>query len=496
MKTTLLDQRRAGLLLHPTSLPGKFQGGDIGPAAFQFIDFLADSGCTVWQMLPLGPTHDDGSPYQCLSVNAGNSAMISLDWLIDRGWLDLSQLTETDDSPDFRVQCLTLAFQSFNEIKEPDDRNAWDVKLKQFINHQSSWLQDYALYRVLKTVHHDSAWNNWPEALVHRQKTALRNAQRIYAKQIAQIEFEQFVFFTQWAELRSYAHQKGIKLFGDMPIFVSFDSSDVWASRENFLMDKDGHCEYVAGVPPDAFSDTGQLWGNPLYDWHYLESTGFEWWVQRFDTQLALFDLIRVDHFRGFEACWHIPADEQSAINGEWEKCPGEALLNVLNKTFESLPLVAEDLGVITDEVIQLRDQFLLPGMKILQFAFDGDSRNLYLPHNHQQRCVVYTGTHDNDTTLGWYLSLDDHSKHFFHDYIGENESAILDMPWILNRMAIASVANLVILPMQDILSLDSSHRMNVPSTTEGNWSWRFEWNQLWPSLSTDLNKLIKLYNR
>ena len=492
IEPTLLEQRRAGLLLHPTSLPGSFLGGDIGPEAFRFIDFLADSGCSVWQMLPLGPTHEDGSPYQCLSVNAGNPLLISLDWLVDHDWLDLSQLEIPRDSAEYRTQCLKLAFQKFSNKND----KAWAKNLKVFTKKQANWLNDFTLFMVLKEVFDDVSWNEWPVALTHRTNKALKEARIKYAEQIAQIEFEQFVFFTQWSELRAYAHERAVKLFGDMPIFVSFDSSDVWACRENFLMDKDGQCEFIAGVPPDAFSDTGQRWGNPLYDWDYLQSTKFDWWVQRFATQLELFDIIRVDHFRGFEASWFIPADEETAIIGEWVKTPGKELLQVLNENFKSLPLVAEDLGVITDEVVELRNQFSLPGMKILQFAFDGDSRNLYLPHHHEKRCVVYTGTHDNDTTLGWYLALDENSKRFLHDYLGVDEEAYLDMPWVLNRMALASVSNLAILPMQDILSLDSSHRMNEPSTTEGNWSWSFEWEQLWPSLSTDLNKLIKLYNR
>ncbi len=492
IESTLLEQRRAGLLLHPTSLPGPYQGGDIGPEAFRFVDFLADSGCSVWQMLPLGPTHEDGSPYQCLSVNAGNPSLISLDWLVDRGWLDLSQLHMPVDSPGFREHCLKLAGQNFATRND----EAWNGKLQIFSQKQQSWLNDFSLFMVLKSIHKDASWNEWPKALTHRKKQALKEARIKHAEQIAQIEFEQFVFFTQWGELREYAHNNGVKLFGDMPIFVSFDSSDVWACRENFLMDKDGQCEFVAGVPPDAFSDTGQRWGNPLYDWDYLQSTQFDWWVQRFATQLELFDIIRVDHFRGFEASWFIPAEEETAIIGEWVKTPGKELLQVLNENFNSLPLVAEDLGVITDEVVELRTRFSLPGMKILQFAFDGDSRNLYLPHHHEQRCVVYTGTHDNDTTLGWYLALDENSKRFLHDYLGVDEDAFLDMPWVLNRMALASVANLAILPMQDILNLDSSHRMNEPSTTEGNWSWKFEWDQLWPGLSSDLRKLVKLYNR
>lgn len=492
IENSLLSKRSAGVLLHPTSLPGPFHGGDIGSEAFRFIDFLADSGCSVWQMLPLGPTHSDGSPYQSLSVNAGNAMLISLDWLANKGWLDDSKFTNSQNSSNFRSECLKQAHQNF--ITRNDTH--WNKKLKKFIKKQKAWLHDYALYIVLKNNNEGLPWSEWPLEFANRNKKALKKVSVDFADQIALIQFEQFIFFTQWNELRDYAHQHKVQLFGDMPIFVSFDSSDVWASRENFLMTKEGECEFVAGVPPDAFSDLGQRWGNPLYDWDYLQSTNFDWWIQRFATQLELFDLLRIDHFRGFEACWYIPAEEENAINGEWVEIPGAALLTALYKHFKSLPLVAEDLGVITEKVIKLRKQFNLPGMKILQFAFDGDPRNLYLPHHHEKGCVVYTGTHDNNTTRGWYDKIDSGSKYYLHSYLGVDENAVLDIPWIMNRMALSSVANLAILPMQDILCLGSEHCMNVPGTTEGNWQWRFNWEQLWPGLSDDLKKLIAIYDR
>jgi 4-alpha-glucanotransferase len=488
----LLDQRRAGILLHPTSLPGPFVGGDIGHAAYRFIDFLADSGCSVWQMLPLGPAHLDGSPYQCLSVHAGNPLLISLDWLVDKGWLDFSNVHEPRDFSSFRTKCLNSAYHSFVE----ENNAEWNKKLKVFAEQQAAWLDDYALFIVIKQQQNGNPWNEWPEPFVQQDAAAMHGAQIQYADHIAQIEFEQFIFFTQWHELREYAHSKDVYLFGDMPIYASYDSADVWACRENFLLDQNGNAEFVAGVPPDAFSEQGQRWGNSLYDWNYMQSSNFEWWTQRFATQLELFDLIRIDHFRGLEACWQIPADEETAINGKWVRSPGRELLQVLNKNFKSLPLIAEDLGLITEEVIKLRKEFSLPGMKILQFAFNGDRKNPYLPYNHERECVVYTGTHDNNTTLGWYQQLGKQEKCYLHDYLGAQESDTLDMPWVMNRMALASVANLAILPMQDILSLDASHCMNVPGTTEGNWLWRFDWEQLWPGLSSDLKKLIEIYGR
>ncbi len=491
-KNNILDKRRAGILLHPTSLPGSYAGGDIGHSAYRFIEFLSNSACTVWQMLPLSPTHSDGSPYQCLSVHAGNPLLISLDWLVDKGWLDLEKINAPKDSKKFRLKCLNKAHKHY--LKDND--KTWHKKLDDFKKQHNIWLDDYTLFIAIKRSQQGKSWSEWPEALAQRNQQALVAARKEYAEPILQIEFEQFIFFTQWHELKDYARQHNVKLFGDMPIFVSYDSADVWAQRENFLLNKKGEALFVAGVPPDAFSEEGQRWGNPLYDWQYMQSNNFDWWKQRFAIQLELFDLIRIDHFRGFEACWQIAADEETAIKGQWVKTPGAALLKELFKTFKPLPLVAEDLGLITEDVNKLRKDFSLPGMKILQFAFDGDSANQYLPHNHEISSVVYTGTHDNDTSLGWYQSLDKSARLQLHEYLGFQEFDQLDMPWVFNRMALSSVANLAILPMQDILSLDTLHRMNMPGTTKGNWQWRFEWQQIWPSLSTDLKKLINIYGR
>lgn len=489
---TILNQRSAGVLLHPTSLPGDYAGGDIGPDAFRFIDFLSESGCRVWQMLPIGPTHIDGSPYQCLSVHAANPLMISLEWLDEKGWLDLSSVQINKQSKDFRYACLSLAYEKFIAIAEPE----WQTKFDLFIQEKSSWLEDYSLFMAVKESQHCASWHEWPEPLAERHEDVLSQARKDFAYQIKQTQFEQFVFFEQWNELRTYAAKNNVQLFGDMPFYVSHDSADVWAQREAFLLDDSGAAAFVAGVPPDVFSETGQRWGNPLYDWQAMKQDKFSWWVERFRTQLELFDLIRIDHFRGFEACWRIPSTEETAINGEWVDTPGNELLQTLTDKLDTLPLVAEDLGLITQAVIELRQSFSLPGMKILQFAFDGDSKNPYLPHNHQLESVVYTGTHDNDTTLGWYQGLNLKEKRCLHDYIGVKLHSMLDMPWIMNRMALASVANMCILPMQDILSMDSSQRMNMPGTTEGNWTWRFEWQRIWPGLASDLKTLNKIYAR
>lgn len=488
----LFKQRRAGILLHPTSLPGPFSGGDMGHCAYRFIEFLHRAGCTLWQMLPLGPTHEDGSPYQCLSVHAGSPLLISLDWLVDRQLLDLDSMGSDRSTADFRMECLRQAGNNF--FKRDDEK--WMKEYRAFRQQQADWLDDFALFMAIKQSQHNKSWMEWPAPLRHREQQAIKKARQQFSETIEQVCFEQYVFFNQWHEIRAYANEHGVMLFGDMPIFVSHDSADVWAQRQNFLIDDNGHADRVAGVPPDAFSDTGQRWGNPLYDWDYMKKDGFTWWHQRFRTQLELFDLMRIDHFRGFEAGWQIPEDEDTAINGEWVKVPGRALLRSLFETFDELALVAEDLGVITDDVTQLRKDFHLPGMKILQFAFGGDSHNPYLPHNHETISVVYTGTHDNNTTLGWYNGLDAHTVTHLRHYLGMDNNARLDMPWVINRVALASVARLAVLPLQDILCLDESHRMNTPGTTEDNWLWRFDEAKLTPRLAEFLRSLLRLYGR
>lgn len=488
---SVLDHRRAGVLLHLASLPGKQHIGNLGIEARNFIHFMIDSGLSVWQMLPLGPTHADGSPYQCLSAHAGNPEFIDLEALLEQGWL-VEQDIEKLEKGNSIQPLLNIASERFFAQQEED----WLIKFEDFREKHAYWLSDYALYIALKKNHHNSAWTDWPTPLKHRDPAALSQARQQNRQLIRQIEFTQFIFFHQWHTLRDYANQRGVKLFGDIPIYVSMDSAEVWAERDNFLIDNDGNCNYVAGVPPDAFSDLGQRWGNPLFDWEQQQQQDFKWWIGRFKTQLELFDFIRLDHFRGLQACWHIPASEQDAINGFWVESPGDALLKSLTLYFHTLPLIAEDLGLITPEVRALRDDFNLPGMAILQFAFDGDNENLYLPHNHNSNSVVYTGTHDNDTTLGWYQNLDGLAKAQLKNYLGVNRQHSLDMPWVMNRMALASVARLAMLPMQDLLSLDSMHRMNTPGTVEGNWQWRFEWSQLWPTLSVDLKKIVELYGR
>jgi len=480
------------VLLHPTSLPGPLVGGDIGHQAYRFIEFLNSNGFKVWQMLPLGSTHDDKSPYQCLSSHAGNPLLISLHWLEDKGWLDRTKfdISETDEG--YRICCLQQAAENFYRIGDAE----WMTRIGEFAQEHSSWLDDYALFVALKSRYQNKPWYDWPDPIRHREAMALEIARNELKNSIKQIIFEQFIFFTQWHEVRDYAKQYEVELFGDMPIFVARDSADVWAERENFLINKDGEMEFIAGVPPDAFSDTGQRWGNPLFDWDYMRSSGFGWWKNRFDTQLKLFDIVRIDHFRGLQACWQIPASDETAINGSWVEVPGHEMLAELFKAFHHLPLVAEDLGVITDPVIELKKDFNLPGMKVLQFAFDGNNDNPHLPHRHDIDDVVYTGTHDNDTSLGWASDEKNYNKHYFESYIDMNIESDEQSVLSLIRLAMSSVSFLCVLPMQDLLMQGSSSRMNIPGTVEDNWQWRFEWQQVRPEIIEKITHFMMLYQR
>jgi len=443
-------------------------------------------------MLPLGPTNDDKSPYQCLSSHAGNPLLISLDWLQDRGWLDQEKIgvSETDD--DYRMRCLRQAGEHFYQMND----EKWTAGIEQFSALYAGWLTDYALFVALKSRYQNKPWYEWPDALRQRQAKALDEARLELQTSIRQTIFEQFVFFTQWREIRDYAKEYNVEMFGDMPIFVARDSADVWAQRKNFLIDKNGEMAFIAGVPPDAFSDTGQRWGNPLYDWDYMQATGFSWWKERFDTQLKLFDMIRIDHFRGLQACWQIPNEDETAINGNWVEVPGRELLAELFNTFSHLPLVAEDLGVITDPVIELKKAFKLPGMKVLQFAFDGNNRNPHLPHRHARHDVVYSGTHDNDTTLGWVSGEGNYNRQYFEDYIGRHIESPEQGVWSVLRLAMSSVSFLCVMPMQDVLMLGSSARMNTPGTVGDNWQWRFQWEQVEAEKIEKLSRLMTLYQR
>ena len=481
-----LDRRRAGVLLHPTSLPG---GGDLGADAFRFVDFLAQSGFSVWQMLPLGPTHHDGSPYHSLSLHAGNPMLISLERLVEWGWLDSGGASDAHGTPAFRLDRLGHAYQLFTQRAPESDQKAFE----QFVNAEAYWLEDYALYRVLRQEFSGLAWSQWPAPLRDRDPETLAATRIRLMDEIVRVCFEQFVFARQWRALREHAAARGVRLFGDVPIFVAHDSVDVWTGREYFLLDADGRPTVVAGVPPDYFSKDGQRWGNPLYRWERMQRNGFRWWIERLTTEFRRFDLLRIDHFRGFEAYWEIPAAEATAVNGRWVKAPGATLFDTLKAHFGVLPLVAEDLGQITPEVYALRDRYGFPGMKILQFAFDSGPDNPYLPHNHEVMSVVYTGTHDNDTTAAWFENLPAPQQLAVVEYLGYQQEP---MPWPLIRSALASVAQLAIVPMQDLLALGRGHRMNAPGTSVGNWSWRFTWEDMEPDLPQRLRRLSGMYGR
>ncbi|MBT3048312.1 MAG: 4-alpha-glucanotransferase [Candidatus Thiodiazotropha sp.] len=484
----LLTRRRAGILLHITSLPGPGEAGELGSDAYRFVDFLVSTGMSVWQILPIGPTMHDNSPYQSSSVYAGNPRLISLELPLQKGWLEAMPEYKGSMSDPIKRYAIKLAWEGFKDRADEADRDAY----QRFVAEQKHWLEDYALFQALRN-RDGGCWWEWHPTLRDREPQAVAETRARFTEAIEEIRFEQFLFFTEWMNLKHYANERGVLLFGDLPIFVAHDSAEVWAHREFFDLHADGHPRVVAGVPPDYFSATGQRWGNPLYCWDRLEADDFSFWVERLRAQSTLFDFLRIDHFRGFEAYWEIPAEEQTAENGQWVEAPGEKLFQRLYRALPELELVAEDLGVITPEVEALRKAYHLPGMKILQFAFSGGADNPYLPFHHSRDSVVYTGTHDNDTTLGWYKGLDDTTREFVDDYLGKPREV---MPWPLIRTALASRANLAILPFQDVLGLDSTHRMNTPGTTEGNWGWRFEWNRIKHGTTERLLRYVKMYGR
>lgn len=477
----VFNQRRAGVFAHITSLPGSQESGDLGQNAYYFIDFLSNTGFSVWQTLPLGMPHEDGSPYQCMSAYAGNTKLISRSKLVDSGWLEVAQQNDKN--------ILDLAYDVFIvKATTPQKR-----EFTQFCASNSWWLDDFAIYLDWKNMFPNKGWFDWPQPYCDRNKSLIKQTLKTNAKNIATIKFSQFIFFKQWMELKEYANKKNIFLFGDMPIFVAHDSVDVWVNRSSFKLNADGSMRVVAGVPPDYFAETGQRWGNPHFDWQVMQRQKFSWWLQRIKKHLQLFDIVRIDHFRGFIAAWEIPACETTAVNGKWVKAPGQKLFNKINQSIDNVALVAEDLGVITEEVQALRDRFKLYGMKVLQFGFSNDCNNPHEPHNCTERSVIYTGTHDNDTTVGWYQKLSVERKQCVDNYLRKNAT---DMPDVLIDCALASVAKIAILPMQDILMLDSNHRMNTPGTTEGNWLWRFSWQQLSEQRATYIRKRLALYNR
>lgn len=494
-------ERTAGILLHPTSLPGRFGIGDLGYEAFNFINFLDAAGQKLWQVFPLGPTGYGDSPYQCFSAFAGNPNLISPEKLRDTGFLsddDLKSVPEQNPSHidygiiiNYKKDILKKAFNNYKLNTREIEK-----KFEDFIKKNNEWLDDFSLFMAAKEYHDGTAWPDWDKDLVIRKSEAIKKWKEKLSEEILYHKFVQYIFHKQWQDVKDYANSKGIKIIGDMPIFVAYDSSDVWANNKIFTLDKEGNLEYVAGVPPDYFSETGQLWGNPLFIWNEMEKDDFKWWRSRFSKLLEFVDIIRTDHFRGFDAYWRIPGNAETAVTGKWIKAPGEKLFNILEKYLGKLPILAEDLGVITKSVEALRDKFEFPGMKVLQFAFGTEMERRFLPHNIPGNSVVYTGTHDNDTTRAYFEKEKKAGNDIYHhaekylDYYDD------DMVQKLIKTAYASVADMVIIPLQDVLNLGSEARMNFPGKPGGNWTWRFTWNQIPHYLAGVYKELTELYER
>ena len=491
--------RSSGILLHPTSLPGAFGSGDLGTSAYQFVDWLSSAGQSLWQMLPLGPAGMANSPYMSLSAFAGSPLLIDLEELLSHGWLVqndfqllpnvLKSRVKYSEVSVLRMNILWKAAQNFFEHGNEKDRQRYDT----FCEEEKKWLNDYSLFQALNDHYGGKEWVVWDHDFVHRKSSALRQAAEEWKAQVNYHKFMQWCFARQWKNLKRYANDRNIKLVGDIPIFVAHHSADVWSNQEAFTLDKDGRPLIVAGVPPDYFSEDGQRWGNPLYRWDVMKQQKYSWWIERFRKTFELFDILRIDHFRGFEAYWRIPAKEKTARIGKWVKGPGEDLFKAIIKKLGTLPIIAEDLGVVTPGVTALRETFGFPGMKVLQFAFSADPQDNFLPHGYNKNCVVYTGTHDNDTTFGWYEKATEHERDFVRRYCKTNGNEI---HWDLMKLALESVADIAVIPFQDVLGLGSEGRMNFPGTIDGNWEWRFTWEQLDPWSTSRLYELTALYGR
>lgn len=502
--------RRSGILLHPSSLPGAYGVGDIGSEAYRFIDFLERAGHKLWQVLPLNPTGYGDSPFQCFSAIAGNPLLISLDRLVESGILAEQDVANPPrfplDQVDFgavftyKMPLLGKAAQNFL-----GNAGAERQVFENFCRDNAAWLDDFSLFIACKNAHRGVAWPQWDPAIARRDPAAIQHWTARLSGEIAVIKFWQFEFFRQWQALREYAHARGIQVIGDIPIYVAHDSADVWANREFFFLDPQGNPTKVAGVPPDYFAATGQLWGNPIYNWERLKATGYRWWIDRFRSALRLYDIVRIDHFRGFEAYWEVPATDRTAEHGHWVKGPGAELFSIIQAELGELPIIAENLGVITPEVEHIRHQFGFPGMAILQFAFGNDPQGpTFRPHNYERNLVAYTGTHDNDTVVGWWNSKpgagsirtaeDIKKEHAFaRAYLGFTDEPI---NWVLIRGVLSSVADTAIIPMQDVLGLGGEARMNLPGSASGNWRWRMRPGLLTPELAAPLRQMNEAYDR
>ena len=494
-------ERSSGILLHPTSLPGKYGIGSLGKEAYKFVDFLKKANQKLWQIFPLGPTGYGDSPYQCFSTFAGNPYLIDFDLLIEQNLLSEEDLKDINfgDNKEYvdygaiynqKYPLLRKAFENFKANGNDDLKR----KLETFKAENSDWLNDYSLFISLKNHFNGLPWTEWPHDIKVREEAAINKYREELADEVEYNNFIQCLFFDQWNNVKKYANDNGIKIIGDIPIFVAVDSSDAWANPEIFLFDPELKPVKVAGVPPDYFSATGQLWGNPLYDWDKLKELNYKWWVDRVRANLSTCDIIRIDHFRGFEAYWAVPYGDDTAINGQWVKGPGIDLFNKIKEELGELPIIAEDLGLMTQGVIDLRETTGFPGMKILGFAFDSEEENDYLPHTYTKNCVVYTGTHDNDTLIGWFTKAKEKDKQFARDYL--NSQTDDNIHWDAIRGAWSSVANMAIAPIQDFLGLGSEARINTPGLASGNWQWRLKDGVLTDELAERIAKLTKVYSR
>ncbi len=493
------ERRRSGIVCHPTSLPGPHGIGDFGESAFRFVEWLHSGAQSIWQILPLGPIGAGNSPYASPSAFAGNTLLISLPWLVGDGLLEEGDF---DLAPDFSESAVD--YEGVRRFKEPLLRRAFDRFRRgaashmrpEFEAYQESerfWLSDFALFMALKVAHGQGAWSSWPAEIARRDPTALAAAEQRLKDEIRFQEFTQFLFDHQWNEVRRYCAVHGVEILGDIPIFVAYDSADVWANQAIFLLDENGVPTAEAGVPPDAFTAEGQHWGNPLYNWDQNARTGYAWWIERIRTSLRRVDLLRIDHFRAFAASWVIPAGSPTSASGHWEAGPGREIFDAIQASLGTQPFVVEDLGLVTPDVVALRRELGFPGMSVLQFAFDSGPMNAYLPPNFDSNTVVYSGTHDNQTTIGWFRSLPDWVRTNVQRYLGRDGS---DIAWDLIRLAQSSVAELAIIPLQDVMRLDDDARMNFPGTPTGNWTWRFAQHQMHSGLAEGMKELTEAYGR
>lgn len=491
--------RKSGILLHPTSLPGPNGIGDFGDSAFRFVDWLERAGQRLWQVMPLGPTGFGNSPYSSISAFAGNPLLISLQWLQGDGLLDAADMwieepfaehaVDFERVTPFRMKRLRRAFTRFEQGVAPDIR----AEFEGYLADPPIWLNDFVLFVSLKDAHGGGWWLDWPVDIRTRQPEALASWNSKLADDVRFHSFVQFLFQRQWRQVRQYANDRNIRIVGDIPIFVALDSADVWSSQDQFQMGADGRPKFVAGVPPDFFSDTGQLWGNPTYDWAAMKASGYAWWVERLRATRQMVDIVRIDHFRGFAAAWHVPFGDETAARGHWEVAPGGEVFAAVHEALGPIPVIVEDLGITTPDVVSLREILDFPGMNVLHFAFDGDPTNVYLPHNISRHSVMYSATHDNQTTVGWFASLPDSGRQRVRHYLGHHAD---DIAWDLLRLAWASISNTAIVPMQDVLRLGDEARMNTPATSSGNWSWRMLNSHMEPLLADGLRDLTQAYGR